>query len=47
VNVQVHQSGTPYATVYVACERNTTNQVTIKFDVAPATSTDYRVTIIW
>ena len=46
VIVQVAQSWSPYATVLVDVERNSTSQVTVKFAVAPTTGTDYRVTVM-
>lgn len=44
--VQVYQVSSPYATVYTDVERNSTSQVTVKFDVAPASGTDYRVVVV-
>lgn len=46
VTVEVSQAATPWATVEVDVERNTVNQVTIKFATAPPTSTNYDVTIV-
>jgi hypothetical protein len=46
VMVQVYQVSSPYATVYTDVERNSTSQVTVKFDVAPASGTDYRVVVV-
>lgn len=45
VIVQVAQAWSPYATVLVDVERNSTSQVTVKFAVAPTTWTDYKVMV--
>lgn len=46
VIVQVAQAASPYATVFVDVQRNSTSQVTVKFATAPATWTNYKVIVV-
>jgi len=45
VIIQVVEAQSPYETVMVATKRNTTDQITISFETAPATGTDYKVLV--
>lgn len=45
VIVQIVEAQSPYETVMVATKRNTTDQVTISFETAPATGTNYKVLV--
>ena len=45
VMVQVVEAQSPYETVFVDVKRNTTDQITINFETAPATGTDYKVLV--
>lgn len=45
VMIQVVEAQSPYETVMVATKRNTTDQITVSFETAPATGTDYKVLV--
>ena len=45
VIIQVVEAQTPYETVMVATKRNTTDQITVSFETAPATGTNYKVLV--
>jgi hypothetical protein len=46
VQVQVYDAASPYDTVEVDVERNSTSAVTIRFAVAPSGTTNYKVVIV-
>lgn len=46
ITVQIYQVSAPYATVYTDVERTDTNTVTVIFNTAPTTGTNYKVVII-
>ena len=45
VMIQVVEAQSPYETVMVATKRNTTDQITVNFETAPATGTNYKVLV--
>ena len=45
VTIQVVEAQSPFETVMVATKRNTTDQVTINFETAPASGTNYKVLV--
>ena len=45
VIIQVVEAQSPYETVMVATKRNTTDQITVSFETAPATGTNYKVLV--
>lgn len=45
VAVQVVEAQSPFETVMVAVKRNTTDQITINFETAPASGTNYKVLV--
>ena len=43
---EIYEAATPYEKVYVQVEHTSTSALTVKFGMAPAVGTDYKITVI-